>query len=173
VEDEWNMSKATTGAGRGKSLKGEPTRSDIEREDRRAKENDERNKRRAGEKAERDQRRAKEEESRQRSKGKTPKSTLEKRAAREEAKKYGVDTKGMSTRELKQVVAQAREIENDVNKFVEKALDNFLFSKKGGGLTANNAPATVTRKITEDPLSNKIVLYKNKINNTNCDCQCF
>ena len=167
------MSKATTGAGRGKSLKGEPTRSDKEREDRRAKENDERNKRRAGEKAERDKRRAKEEESRQRSKGKTPKSTLEKRAAREEAKKYGVDTKGMSTRELKQVVAQAREIENDVNKFVEKALDNFLFSKKGGGLTANNAPATVTRRTTEDPLSNKIVLYKNKINNTNCDCQCF
>jgi hypothetical protein len=126
------------------------SRSDKERDERRAKERAERDERKAKEQAQRDERKAKEAESRARSQGKTPKSTLEKRAATEEAGKYGIDTKGMSTREVKEAVSIAKEAEGEMGKFIEKALDNFLTSKKGAEIISNRTPATTSSRVTED-----------------------
>lgn len=97
---------------------------------------------------ERDERKAKEAESRARSQGKTPKSTLEKRAAREEASKYDIDTKGMSTREIKAAVSEAKTVEEDMMKFIEKSLNNF--SAKKGDVSPTDIPASTTSRITED-----------------------
>lgn len=124
------------------------SRSDVEREERRAKEQAERDQRRAKEQAERDERRAKEAESRARSQGKPSKSALEKKAAREEAKSYGIDTKGMSTREIKGAVSEAKKVEEDMIKFIEKSLINFTTKK--GGAAPMGAPVTTTSRITED-----------------------
>jgi len=118
--------------------------------ERREKEKAQREERKAKEQAQRDERKAKEAESRARSQGKTPKSTLEKRAATEEAGKYGIDTKGMSTREVKEAVSIAKEAEGEMGKFIEKALDNFLTSKKGAEIISNRTPATTSSRVTED-----------------------
>jgi hypothetical protein len=125
------------------------SRSDKERDERRAKERAERDERKAKEQAQRDERKAKEAESRAKT-VKPLKSTLEKRAATEEAGKYGIDTKGMSTREVKEAVSIAKEAEGEMGKFIEKALDNFLTSKKGAEIISNRTPATTSSRVTED-----------------------
>jgi hypothetical protein len=116
--------------------------------ERREKEIAQREEREAKEQAQRDERRAA--ESRARRGVKPLKSTLEKRAAREEAGKYGIDTKGMSTREIKEAVSIAKEAEGEMGKFIEKALDNFLTSKKGAEIISNRTPATTSSRVTED-----------------------
>jgi hypothetical protein len=126
------------------------SQADKERDERRANEQAQREDRRAKEQAERDERRAKEAAGRERSKGQTPKATLEKNAAREEAKKYDIDTKGMSTKEIKETVAAAKEVENDMIKFIENSLSKFSASKNGGDLTPSRTPATTTNRSTED-----------------------
>lgn len=125
------------------------SRSDKEREERRAKENATRDERRAKEQAQRDERRTKEAESRARSQGKPSKGTLDRAAAKEEAKGYGIDTKGMSTREIKGAVSEAKKVEEDMVKFIEKSLNNFT-AKKGDAAAPMGAPATTTSRITED-----------------------
>ena len=119
------------------------------REERRAKENASREERRAKENASREERKAKESASRERSQGKAPKGTSERKAAREEAKSYDIDTKGMSTREIKGAVSEAKAVEEDMMKFIEKSLGNFI-AKKGGEVAPTNTPATTTSRITED-----------------------
>ena len=118
--------------------------------ERREKEKAQREERKAKEQAQRDERRAKEAESRAKRGVKPLKSTLEKRAATEEAGKYGIDTKGMSTREVKEAVSIAKEAEGEMGKFIEKALDNFLTSKKGAEIISNRTPATTSSRVTED-----------------------
>jgi hypothetical protein len=120
------------------------------REKVKAKEQAQREERKAKEQAQRDERKAKEAESRAQRGVKPLKSTLEKRAAREEAKKYDIDTKGMSTREIKEAVSIAKEAEGEMGKFIEKALDNFLTSKKGAEIISNRTPATTSSRVTED-----------------------
>jgi hypothetical protein len=120
------------------------------RDERRAKESAARDERRAKESAARDERRAKEAAGRERSKGQTPKATAEKRALREEAKKYDIDTKGMSSKEVKETVAAAKEVENDMMKFIENSLSKFSAPKNGGDLTPTRTPATTTNRSTED-----------------------
>lgn len=122
------------------------SRSDIEREERRAKEQAERNERRSKEQAERNERREKEKAARN---VKQSKGALEKQAAREEAKGLGIDTKGMSTREIKGAVSEAKKVEEDMMKFIEKSLVNFT-AKKGDAVAPKDAPATTTSRITED-----------------------
>jgi hypothetical protein len=119
------------------------------REERRAKENASREERRAKENASREERKAKESASRERSQGKTPKGTSERKTAREEANKYDIDTKGMSTREIKGAISEAKAVEEDMMKFIEKSLGNFT-AKKGGEVAPTNTPATTTSRITED-----------------------
>jgi hypothetical protein len=125
------------------------SRSDKEREERRANENAAREERRAKEQAQREERRAKEAGSRARSQGKPSKGSLNRAAAKEEAKKYDIDTKGMSTREIKGAVAEAKVIEQDMMKFIERSLDNFT-AKKGDVAAPMAAPPTTTSRITED-----------------------
>lgn len=124
------------------------SRSDKERDERKAQERAQRDEIKAEEQAQRDERKAKEAESRARSQGKTPKSTLEKRAAREEASKYDIDTKGMSTREIKAAVSEAKTVEEDMMKFIEKSLNNF--SAKKGDVSPTDIPTSTTSRITED-----------------------
>jgi hypothetical protein len=123
-----------------------------DKDDFRAKESAARDERRAKESAARDEKRAKEAESRARTQGKTPKGTSERKAAREEAKSYDIDTKGMSTREIKGAISEAKAVEQDMVKFIEKSLGNFT-AKKGGEVAPTNTPATTTSRITEDKLS--------------------
>lgn len=125
------------------------SRSDKERDERRAKENATRDERRAKEQAQRDERRAKEAESRARSQGSPSKGSLNRAAAKEEAKKYDIDTKGMSTREIKGAVSEAKAVEEDMMKFIEKSLENFT-AKKGDAAAPMAAPPTTTSRITED-----------------------
>jgi hypothetical protein len=125
------------------------SQSDKERDERRALEQAQREDRRAKEQAARDERRAKEAATRERTKGKTPKGTLEKNAAREEARKYDIDTKGMSTKEIKSAVSDAKKVEEDMMKFIEKSLGNFT-TKKGDSVSPSNSPVSTTSRITED-----------------------
>jgi hypothetical protein len=126
------------------------SQADKERSERRVTERAQREDRRTKEQAQRDERRAKEAAGRERSKGQTPKATAEKRALREEAKKYDIDTKGMSSKEVKETVAAAKEVENDMMKFIENSLSKFSAPKNGGDLTPSRTPATTTNRSTED-----------------------
>jgi hypothetical protein len=123
--------------------------SDRDREQRRAQEQAQREERRAKEQAQREERKAKEDAARK----VTPtKGALEKQAAREAAKEYGIDTKGMSTREIKAAVSEAetaqKQLEDDMSKFIEKSLNNFI-AKKGGDVAPMDNPASVTNRLTE------------------------
>lgn len=122
---------------------------DRDREQRRAQEQAQREERRAKEQAQREERKAKEDAAR---KVKPSKGVLEKQAAREAAKEYGIDTKGMSTREIKAAVSEAdaaqKQLEGDMTKFIEKTLNNFT-SKKGGDLAPMDNPASTTSRLTE------------------------
>jgi hypothetical protein len=118
------------------------------RDERRAKESAARDERRAKESSARDEKRAKEAESRARTQGKTPKGTSERKAAREEAKSYDIDTKGMSTREIKGAISEAKAVEQDMVKFIEKSLNNF--SAKKDDVSPADIPASTTSRITED-----------------------
>lgn len=128
--------------------------SDRDREQRRAQEQAQREERRAKEQAQREERKAKEAAARN---TKPSKGALEKQAAREAAKEYGIDIKGMSTREIKAAVSEAdaaqKQLEGDMAKFIEKSLNNFI-AKKGGDVAPMDNPASVTNRLTEtQPLS--------------------
>jgi hypothetical protein len=74
-------------------------------------------------------------------------------AAKDEAKQYGIDTKGMSTREIKNAVDYQKETAlaaAEINKFVEKATQQFATPKKSEDLNATRTPAAPTRVTTED-----------------------
>lgn len=52
--------------------------------------------------------------------------------AKEQAKEYGIDTRGLSTREINKLVQRAseNEIDKDLKRFIEKTLDEFKSTKK-------------------------------------------
>ena len=124
--------------------------SDRDREQRRVQEQAQREERRAKEQAQREERKAKEAAARN---TKMTKGAIEKQEARAAAKEYGIDTKGMSTREIRAAVSEAgaiqKQLENDMSKFIEKTLDNFI-SKKGGDVAPSSVPPSVTNRILED-----------------------
>lgn len=120
----------------------------ADREARRNKENAERETRRNKENAEREARRSKEQAAREKGQRQT-KGATQTQAAKEEAKSYDINTKGMSTREIKGAVAEAKKVEEDMLKFIEKSLGNFL-TKKGDSAKPSTIPATTSSRITED-----------------------
>jgi len=126
--------------------------SDRERDQRLAQQQAQREERRAKEQAQREERKVKEDAAR---KVKPSKGALEKQAAREAAKEYGIDTKGMSTREIKAAVSEAeasqKQLEDDMSKFIEKTLNSFT-AKKGGDVAPTDNPASVTNRLTETQL---------------------
>jgi hypothetical protein len=109
----------------------------------------ERDQRLAQQQAQREERKVKEAAARN---TKPSKGALEKQAAREAAKEYGIDTNGMSTREIKAAVSEAdaaqKQLEGDMTKFIEKTLNNFT-AKKGGELAPMDNPVSVTSRLTE------------------------
>lgn len=117
------------------------------REERRAKENASREERRAKENAVREERRAKENAARDRSKGAS--YTGPRKIAKEEAKKFGIDTAGMSTKEINQAVSSAKSVEDDMMKFVERTLERISSGKKSDN-APTDIPPTVTSRVVED-----------------------
>lgn len=81
----------------------------------------------------------------------------QRQAAKEEASQYGIDTKGMSTKEITAAVKSYEEerqmLDRDINNFVEKSLQQFISGKKGAELNATRPPASPTSRITEDKRS--------------------
>jgi len=75
-------------------------------------------------------------------------------AAKEEAKQLGIETKGMSTREIRAAVDYTREqtrmVAEEMSKFVLDTSREFAAAKKGDDLNATRTPATPTSRITED-----------------------
>jgi len=120
-----------------------------EREERVNKERAEREARRAQEQSKRDERKEKEAAAR----GTRSSGPSKRQEAKEAAKEYGIDTRGMSTKEINSYVSEARsaeeKIQEDMLKFVEKSLDSFT-SKKNESLSPNSSPPTVTSRFTED-----------------------
>lgn len=75
-------------------------------------------------------------------------------AAKAEAEQYGIDTKGMSTREIKSAVEYTKEqtkmVAEEMSNFVKKTSQEFSANKKSEDLNATRTPATTTNRITED-----------------------
>lgn len=122
-------------------------RENAAREERRTKENAAREERRSKENAVREERRAKENAARQSTKGIPYKGP--RKMAREEAKKLGIDTAGMSTKEINQAISSAKSVEDDMMKFIEKTLER-LSANKGVDVAPTDVPPTATRKVSED-----------------------
>ena len=66
------------------------------------------------------------------SQGTPTKATLERRAAKKEAEGLGIDTKRLTTREIKATISEKKEAQKDLADFITKVI---------GGLPKNNAPA--------------------------------
>jgi hypothetical protein len=119
-----------------------------DREQRRVQEQAQREERRAKEQAQREERKAKEDAAR----GTRSSGPIKRQEAKQAAKEYGIDTKGMSTREIKAAVSEAeasqKQLEDDMSKFIEKTLNNFT-AKKGGDVAPMDNPASVTNRLTE------------------------
>ena len=124
--------------------------SDREREQRLANEQAQREERRTKEQAQRDERRAKEDEAR----GTRPSGSTKREEARQAAKEYGIDPKGMSTREINAAVEYTKEqtkmVAEEMSKFVNATSQQFSSNKKSEDLNATRTPATTTSRITED-----------------------
>jgi len=75
-------------------------------------------------------------------------------AAKEEAQQYGVETKGMSTREINSAVKYAKEqtqmVAEEMSKFVNNTSQQFASNKKSEDLNATRTPATPTSRATEE-----------------------
>ena len=123
--------------------------SDREREQRLANERAQREERRAKEQAQRDERRAKEDEAR----GTRSSGPTKREEAKQVAKEYGIDTKGMSTREINAAVKYAQDqtkmVAEEMSKFVNTTSQQFSSNKKSEDLNATRTPATTTSRITE------------------------
>ena len=82
-------------------------------------------------------------------------------ATKEEAKQLGIETKGMSTREIKAAVEYTREqtrlVAEEMSKFVNTTSQQFATNKKSDDLNATRTPATTTSRITEDKPSKFVV----------------
>ena len=82
-------------------------------------------------------------------------------AVKEEAQQYGIDTKGMSTREIKSAVEYTKEqtkmVAEEMSKFVNATSQQFSSNKKSEDLNATRTPATTTSRITEDKPSRFVV----------------
>jgi hypothetical protein len=120
-----------------------------EREERVNKERAEREGRRAQEQSKRDERKEKEAAAR----GTRSSGPSKRQEAKEAAKEYGIDTRGMSTKEINSYVSEARsaeeKIQEDMLKFIEKSLETFS-SRKKEDVSPSTVPPTVTSRITED-----------------------
>lgn len=78
-------------------------------------------------------------------------------AAKEEAKQLGIDTSGMSTKEIKAAIEDTREqaslVAEEMSKFIFNTNQDFSSTKKGDDLNATRTPATTTNRITEERAS--------------------
>jgi hypothetical protein len=131
--------------------------SDRYSEQRRAQEQAQREERRAKEQAQRDERKEKEAAAR----GTSSSGPSKRQEAKEAAKEYGIDTKGMSTREINSAVNDTREqiqmVAEEMSKFVNTTSQQFATNKKSEDLNATRSPAVPTSRITEDKPSKFVV----------------
>ena len=75
-------------------------------------------------------------------------------AAKSEAEQYGIDTKGMSTKDINSAVKNAREqvqlVAEEMGKFINATSQEFLTNKKSTEVSATRTPPAPTSRITED-----------------------
>lgn len=75
-------------------------------------------------------------------------------AAKAEAERYGIDPKGMSTREINAAVKYAQDqtkmVAEEMSKFINTTGQQFSATKKSEDLNATRTPAAPTSRITED-----------------------
>ena len=65
------------------------------------------------------------------------------------------------------------EMENDMNKFIEKSLNDFTSPKKSSSAVTSGDPAIVTNRITEDPIVKKIPRIDTTVRKDKCDCDFY
>ena len=82
-------------------------------------------------------------------------------AAKAEAERYGIDPKGMSTREINAAVKYAQDqtkmVAEEMSKFINTTGQQFSATKKSEDLNSTRTPATTTNRITEDKPSKFVV----------------
>lgn len=89
-------------------------------------------------------------------------AALDRQDAKKEAGLYGIDTKGMSTREIKGAVNEARQAEEDMSRFIERSLNNLLSRKNdvspndnGAIITNNRSDDRIAMAISDKPKVNR------------------
>ena len=76
-----------------------------------------------------------------------PRTATPRRDAQKEAQAMGIDTKGMSTREIKGAVTDKKEAQKELSDFIKETLKEL---PKNTPANAPSGPATVSSRTTED-----------------------